>query len=55
MRTEPSNLAFWGQWVAANLLGELVGLGVAGAIGSSVIRIFGEPASGPRPAPRFRR
>ena len=45
MRTEPSNLAFWGQWVAANLLGELAGLGIAGAVGSSVVRVYGEPVS----------
>ena len=38
MRTEPSKLSFWGRWVAANTLGELAGLGVVGAVASSVVR-----------------
>lgn len=45
MRTERSNLSFWVQWVAATALGELAGLGIAAAVGSSVIRAFGEPAT----------
>ena len=45
MRTEASNLSFWGRWVAANTLGELAGLGIVGAVSSSVIRVFGEPVS----------
>lgn len=45
MRTEPSSLSFWGRWVAANALGELAGLGIVGAVASSVVRVFGEPVS----------
>ena len=45
MRTEPSKLSLWGRWVAANTLGELAGLGVVGAVASSVVRVFGEPVS----------
>jgi len=45
MRTEASKLAFWGQWVAANLVGELAGLGIVGAVGSTLVRIYGEPVT----------
>lgn len=45
MRTEPSSLALWLRWVGANALGELAGLGVVGAVASSVVRAFGEPLS----------
>jgi hypothetical protein len=38
-------LNFWSQWVVANLLGELVGLGIVGAVGYATVRAFGEPSS----------
>lgn len=39
------DLTFWLQWVLANLLGELFGLGLVGSVGYTTVRVFGEPSS----------
>ena len=38
-----ADVVFWGQWVLANLVGELFGLGLVGAAAYAAIYIFGEP------------
>jgi len=38
-----SDFAFWSQWIAANVVGELLGLGLVGATGYAAIHIFGDP------------
>ena len=40
-----SDIVFWSRWVIANLVGELLGLGLVGVIGYTVIYAFGEPES----------
>ena len=39
------DIDLWCRWVAANLVGELIGLGLVGVIGYLVIYGFGEPES----------
>jgi hypothetical protein len=42
--TLPWFLKLWGQWIVANSIGELLGLGLVAAIGGGLVWRFGEPA-----------
>lgn len=43
--TVPGARAFWLRWVAANAIGELVGLGAVAGVGFLLVRQFAEPQS----------
>jgi hypothetical protein len=48
MNSVPANFlhsAFWWRWVAANALGEFIGLGAVAALGFLFLRHIGEPAN----------
>jgi len=42
---ESRGIAFWSRWALANLLGELLGLGIVGVVGYGAVQAFGEPTS----------